>query len=132
MVALVADDELRGEIPAGSDAVVVLDRSPFYAEMGGQAADHGTISADGILFTVSDVQKNKGGKFMHYGKLVSGSLAVGDTVTASIDAARRKAIMRAHSATHLLDYALRTVLGGSHSRPAGTASFWRRPISSVR
>ena len=74
MVALVVEDELRGEIPAGSDAVVVLDRSPFYAEMGGQAADHGTISADGILFTVSDVQKNKGGKFMHYGRLTEGTL----------------------------------------------------------
>ena len=67
----------------------------------------------------TDVQKNKGGKFMHYGKLVSGSLAVGDTVTASIDAARRKAIMRAHSATHLLDYALRTVLG-DHAHQAGS------------
>ena len=119
VVALVAEDELRGEIPAGSDAVVVLDKSPFYAEMGGQAADHGTISADGILFTVSDVQKNKGGKFMHYGKLVSGSLSVGDTVTASIDEKRRKAIMRAHSATHLLDYALRTVLG-DHAHQAGS------------
>ena len=63
--------------------------------MGGQVADHGTIHTETAEFTVTDVQKNKGGKFMHYGKLVSGSLAVGDTVTASIDAARRKAIMRA-------------------------------------
>ena len=119
IVAIVADEELRDEVAAGAEAVVVLDQSPFYAEMGGQVADHGTITADGVVFTVADVQKNKGGKFMHYGKLVSGSLAVGDTVTASIDAARRKAIMRAHSATHLLDYALRTVLG-DHAHQAGS------------
>ena len=119
VVALVADDELRGEIPAGSDAVVVLDRSPFYAEMGGQAADHGTISADGILFTVSDVQKNKGGKFMHYGRLTEGTLHVGDTVHAAIDTERRKAIRRAHSTTHLLDAALKKVLG-EHVHQAGS------------
>ena len=119
VVALVADDELRGEIPAGSDAVVVLDRSPFYAEMGGQAADHGTISADGVLFTVSDVQKNKGGKFMHYGRLTEGTLHVGDTVHAAIDTERRKAIRRAHSTTHLLDAALKKVLG-EHVHQAGS------------
>ena len=104
---------------AGDDAVLVFDKTPCYAEMGGQVADHGTIHTETAEFTVTDVQKNKGGKFMHYGKLVSGSLAVGDTVTASIDAARRKAIMRAHSATHLLDYALRTVLG-DHAHQAGS------------
>ena len=119
VVALVAEDELRGEIPAGSDAVVVLDKSPFYAEMGGQAADHGTISADGILFTVSDVQKNKGGKFMHYGRLTEGTLHVGDTVHAAIDTERRKAIRRAHSTTHLLDAALKKVLG-DHVHQAGS------------
>ena len=94
-------------------------QTPFYAEMGGQVADHGTICTETAEFTVTDVQKNKGGKFMHYGRLVSGSLAVGDTVTASIDETRRKAIMRAHSATHLLDYALRTVLG-DHAHQAGS------------
>ena len=119
VVALVAEDELRGEIPAGSDAVVVLDKSPFYAEMGGQAADHGTISADGILFTVSDVQKNKGGKYMHTGKLTQGVLKVGGTVSASIDVKRRKAVMRAHSATHLLDAVLHQVLG-DHVHQAGS------------
>ena len=119
VVALVAEDELRGEIPVGSDAVVVLDRSPFYAEMGGQAADHGTISADGILFTVSDVQKNKGGKFMHTGKVIHGSFQLGDTVTASIDAERRMAIRRGHTATHLLDAALKAVLG-DHVHQAGS------------
>ena len=119
VVALVAEDELRGEIPAGSDAVVVLDKSPFYAEMGGQVADHGTISAPGMLFTVTDVQKNKGGKFMHYGQLTEGALHVGDTVHAAIDTQRRKAIRRAHSATHLLDAALKKVLG-DHVHQAGS------------
>ena len=119
VLAIVTDGQLVEEIVSGMDAIVVLDQTPFYAEMGGQVADHGTIHTEAAEFTVTDVQKNKGGKFMHYGKLVSGSLAVGDTVTASIDAARRKAIMRAHSATHLLDYALRTVLG-DHAHQAGS------------
>lgn len=87
--------------------------------MGGQVADHGVISGDGMEFVVSDVQKNKGGKFMHYGKLLSGSVAVGDSVTASIDTDRRAAIRRAHSATHLLDAALVKVLG-DHVHQAGS------------
>ena len=119
IVAIVADEELQGAVNAGTDAILVLDQTPFYAEMGGQVADHGVIRTETAEFTVTDVQKNKGGKFMHYGKLVSGSLSVGDTITASIDEKRRKAIMRAHSATHLLDYALRTVLG-DHAHQAGS------------
>ena len=87
----------------------------MYAEMGGQVADHGMIGA----FTVSDVQKNKGGKIMHYGKLSEGTLSVGDTVTVSIDTTRRSAIRRAHSATHLLQRALRDVLG-DHVHQAGS------------
>ncbi len=119
VVALVAEEELREEIAAGTDAIIVLDKTPFYAEMGGQTADHGVISADGMLFTVTDVQKNKGGKFMHYGHLSEGVLQVGDAVHASIDTQRRKAIRRAHSATHLLDAALRKVLG-DHVHQAGS------------
>lgn len=119
IVAIVADEELREEAAAGAEAVVVLDQSPFYAEMGGQVADHGTITADGVVFTVADVQKNKGGKFMHYGRLAQGVLHVGDTVHAAIDMERRKAIQRAHSTTHLLDAALKKVLGG-HVHQAGS------------
>ena len=119
IVAIVADEELREEAAAGAEAVVVLDHSPFYAEMGGQVADHGTITADGVVFTVADVQKNKGGKFMHYGRLAQGVLHVGDTVHAAIDMERRKAIQRAHSTTHLLDAALKKVLGG-HVHQAGS------------
>ena len=119
VVALVVENEQAEELMPGVEAIVVLDKTPFYAEMGGQVADHGVISADGVIFQVTDVQKNKGGKYMHTGKLTQGVLKVGDTVSASIDVKRRKAVMRAHSATHLLDKALRTVLG-DHVHQAGS------------
>ena len=119
VVALVVENEQAEELMPGVDAIVVLDKSPFYAEMGGQVADHGVITADGMTFTVTDVQKNKGGKYMHYGKLTEGVLKLGDVVTASIDTQRRRAIMRAHSATHLLDKVLREVLG-DHVHQAGS------------
>ncbi len=119
VLAIVAEEEIRDAIVSGTDAIVVLDQSPFYAEMGGQVADHGVIKADGVEFVVSDVQKNKGGKFLHTGKLVSGELKVGDSVCASIDTQRRNAICRAHSVTHLLDSALKKVLG-DHVHQAGS------------
>ena len=119
VLAIVADGELREEIPAGTDAIVVLDRTVLYAEMGGQVGDHGKLTAEGVCFKVSDVQKNKGGKFMHYGRLESGELKLGDTVTASFCEKRRAAIARAHSATHLLQRALRDVLG-DHVHQAGS------------
>jgi alanyl-tRNA synthetase len=87
--------------------------------MGGQVADHGVLTAEGVTFTVTDVQKNKGGKYMHYGKMTQGTLKLGDAVTAAIDTQRRSAVARAHSATHLLDKALRTVLG-DHVHQAGS------------
>lgn len=119
VLAIVADGELRDEIPAGTEAIVVLDRTVLYAEMGGQVADHGQLSESGLLFTVSDVQKNKGGKYMHTGVLQQGVLRRGDTVTASYDSERRLAVARAHSATHLLQKALRDVLG-DHVHQAGS------------
>jgi len=119
VVAIVVENEQAEELMPGVEAIVVLDKTPFYAEMGGQTADHGVITANGVNFVVTDVQKNKGGKYMHTGKLAEGILKLGDTVTASIDVERRKAIMRAHSATHLLDKALRTVLG-DHVHQAGS------------
>ena len=119
VLAIVADGEMREEIPAGTEAIVVLDRTVLYAEMGGQVADHGCLRAEGMEFQISDVQKNKGGKIMHTGKLVSGVLKLGDTVRASYDEERRAAIGRAHSATHLLQKALRDVLG-EHVHQAGS------------
>ena len=120
VVALVVENEQAEELMPGVEAIVVLDQTPFYAEMGGQVADHGAIAvSNGGTFQVTDVQKNKGGKYMHYGKMTGGVLKLGDTVSASIDVKRRKAVMRAHSATHLLDKALRTVLG-DHVHQAGS------------
>ena len=112
-------DAIATDEQAKEDVLVVLDKTPFYAEMGGQVADHGVISADGVTFQVTDVQKNKGGKYMHTGKLTQGVLKVGGTVSASIDVKRRKAVMRAHSATHLLDAVLHQVLG-DHVHQAGS------------
>ena len=120
VLAIVAEEEQRQDIASGVEAIVVLDQTPFYAEMGGQVADHGAITtADGGIFAVRDVQKNKGGKFMHYGVMTAGELKVGDTVTAGIDTERRAAIARAHSATHLLQAALEKTLG-EHCHQAGS------------
>ena len=119
VLAIVADDELRDEIAEGVEAVVVLDCTTMYAEMGGQVADHGTIEGPDGIFEVRDVQKNKGGKYMHYGVVKSGTLKLGDICTVSIDLERRKAICRAHTATHLLQTALTRVLG-DHCHQAGS------------
>ena len=119
VVALVVENELAEMLMPGVEGIVVLDRTPFYAEMGGQVADHGFLENGGCRFTVADVQKNKGGKYMHYGRMAEGMLKVGDTVRAQIDPERRKAVARAHTATHLLDKALRTVLG-DHVQQAGS------------
>lgn len=119
VVAIVAEGELRDEITFGTEAIIVLDRTVMYAEMGGQVADHGTLSADGVSFEVNNVSKNKGGKFMHCGKLLSGAVKLGDELHVSIDVERRKAVSRAHTATHLLQSALRQVLG-DHVHQAGS------------
>ena len=119
LLAIIAEDEQRTEIAEGVEGIVVLDRTTMYAEMGGQVADHGTITGPDGVFEVTDVQKNKGGKFMHYGKVVSGTLKLGDECTVSIDVERRSAIRRAHTATHLLDAVLTKVLG-EHCHQAGS------------
>ena len=121
ILAIVAQGEACSSIRAGGEGIIVLDKTPFYAEMGGQSADFGTISESGTAasFDVTGVQINKGGKYLHHGTMRSGILNVGDSVTASIDKDRRHAIMRAHSATHLLQAALRGVLG-EHVQQAGS------------
>ena len=120
VLAVVVDDELVETAEAGSDAILVLDVTPMYAEMGGQVADHGSVTTEfGDAFEVNNVQKNKGGKYMHYGKVTAGSVAVGQSVTVSVCKERREAIMRAHSATHLLQKALQEVLG-DHVHQAGS------------
>ncbi len=119
VLAVCVGDEVTGSIAGGESGILVLDRTPFYAEMGGQVADHGVIMIGDSRFTVNNVQKDKGGKYLHYGKLNSGTIKVDDLVLASIDVERRKAIMRAHSATHLLQKALTSVLG-DHVHQAGS------------
>ena len=119
VLAVCVGDEVSGTIAGGENGIIVLDKTPFYAEMGGQVADHGFILVGDSRFAVKNVQKDKGGKYLHHGSMVSGSIKVDDVVLASIDVERRKAIMRAHSATHLLQKALTSVLG-EHVHQAGS------------
>ena len=119
VLAVCVGDEVSGTIAGGENGIIVLDKTPFYAEMGGQVADHGVILVGDSRFEVTNVQKDKGGKYLHHGKMVSGAIKVEDLVLASIDVERRKAIMRAHSATHLLQKALVSVLG-DHVHQAGS------------
>ncbi len=95
----------------GDEGVVILDKTPFYAESGGQIGDCGKIEADGAVFEVTDTQKQGGNLFLHKGKLITGTLANGQLCDARVSAAERKATELNHSATHLLHAALRQVLG---------------------
>ena len=127
VLAIVNGDELAGEISEGCEGIIVMDKTPFYAEMGGQLADKGVLGFSledvehGQLtrFVVNNVKKDKGNKYLHYGVCESGSISVGEEVVASVDPERRKAVSRAHSATHLLHAALRSVLG-DHVHQAGS------------
>ncbi|WP_129140802.1 alanine--tRNA ligase [Modicisalibacter coralii] len=97
-------------LEAGQSGVVVLDRTPFYGESGGQVGDTGYLEADGVRFEVSDTQK-QAGHHLHHGVVIEGTLEVGAQVVPRVDASLRAATMRNHSATHLLHEALRRVLG---------------------
>ncbi|WP_324681793.1 alanine--tRNA ligase [Bibersteinia trehalosi] len=110
VVGLFSNGVAVEHIQSGENAVVILDSTPFYGESGGQVGDSGLISNEFCHFAVSDTQKY-GQVFGHIGQLTSGSLRVGDTVSAQVDAQRRHAITLNHSATHLLHAALRQVLG---------------------
>jgi alanyl-tRNA synthetase len=112
IVALVADGQELSEITGPAAAVAVICReTPFYGEQGGQVGDTGTIRAPSGTFDVSDTRRPVSGLYVHFGGLRSGLLRVGDKVSLSVNAARREAIRRNHSATHLLHWALRHVLG---------------------
>nr|WP_200882559.1 alanine--tRNA ligase [Methylobacter sp. BBA5.1] len=95
----------------GDEGIVVLDKTPFYAESGGQVGDCGRIEADGAVFEVTDTQKQGGNLFLHKGKVTAGTLSKGQVCDARVSAADRKATELNHSATHLLHAALRRVLG---------------------
>lgn len=119
VVALVQDGQEVESAAAGSEVEVVLDRTPFYAEMGGQVGDTGKLTAPGLYVHVTDTKHRDGGLESHVGVVEEGTLSVGDSVTATIDAGRRELIRRNHTATHLLDAALKKVLG-DHVNQAGS------------
>ncbi len=110
VVALVKDGELVNELGAEQEGQLVLDRTPFYAESGGQAGDTGYLSSADAKFEISDTRKQQA-HHIHHGTVLIGSIKVGDTLTATVDAALRLATALNHSATHLLHAALRRVLG---------------------
>jgi alanyl-tRNA synthetase len=125
VVGLLVDGVPAPAATAPADVEIVLDRTPFYAEAGGQLADHGTIVLDGgARVEVDDVQAPVKGLSVHHGRLVDGTLTFGESGTATIDLARRKAISRAHTATHMVHKALREQLGdtatqaGSENAPS--------------
>lgn len=119
VVALVQDGQEVESAAAGSEVEVVLDRTPFYAEMGGQVGDTGKLTASGLYVHVTDTKHRDGGLESHVGVVEEGTISVGDSVTATIDAGRRELIRRNHTATHLLDAALKKVLG-DHVNQAGS------------
>ncbi len=110
--------ELVGGTAEAQAVRVILDRSPFYGESGGQVGDTGTIEAAGMVFEVSDTQR-AGELIVHSGTLVSGKLTEGMQVTAKVDPERRDGIRRAHSATHILHHALQSIIG-EHAQQQGS------------
>ncbi len=111
VVAVLVDGAVADGADAGTEVEVVLDRTPFYAESGGQIGDAGLLVADGLVVRVADTQRPVEGVVVHRGRVESGRVETGTVVRAQVDAPRRAAIRRAHSATHLLHHALREVLG---------------------
>jgi alanyl-tRNA synthetase len=111
VTALVRDGKEVSELTAGETGAVVVNQTPFYAESGGQIGDTGVMRADGVRFAVGDTQKEAGDLFVHSGKVEQGTLRLGQALALEVDHARRGAIRRNHSATHLLHEALRQVLG---------------------
>ena len=111
VTGLVHDGKEVVELKAGETGAVIVNQTPFYGESGGQIGDTGAMTASGVRFAVTDTQKEAGDLFVHVGKVEQGSLKVGMPLALEVDHARRTAIRRNHSATHLLHEALRQVLG---------------------
>jgi alanyl-tRNA synthetase len=119
VLALVVDGQFVDKIEEGQEGMVILDKTPFYAEMGGQIGDIGILQGEHQLFKVEDCQAPYKGIIAHVGKSEKGSIQIGDNLTASIDAIRRQKIANNHTATHLLHWALHHVLG-EHVKQAGS------------
>jgi alanyl-tRNA synthetase len=118
-VALLLDGERSGIAEEGQDVRLVLDRTPFYAESGGQVADHGYVRTGGGLIRVVDAQWGPGDVIVHVGVVQSGEVREGEDVHAEVDRVRREATARSHTATHVVHWTLRHVLG-EHARQAGS------------
>lgn len=116
---IVKDGELADSVSDGEDAVVILDKTVIYGESGGQMGDRGTLCGSGFKMTVTDSKKLGDGKILHHVTVDEGTASVGDSVTVTYDVKKREATARNHSATHLLQKALREVLG-SHIEQAGS------------
>ncbi len=119
ILAIVVDDAVVNEAKAGDNVSLIVDKTPFYAEMGGQAGDSGIITADGLNIEINDCTKFGGNKFVHTGKVTKGCVKVGDTVTLSVNSEQRLSTARNHTATHILQAVLKEVLG-SHIEQAGS------------
>lgn len=111
VIALYQQGQPVDSLSEGAEGVVVLDKTPFYAESGGQVGDCGQLTANGAVFAVHDTQKQGGSLFLHKGKILSGTLTVGAVCDAKVSAQQRSATEQHHSATHLLHAALRQTLG---------------------
>jgi len=119
IIAILGDDGAQEGAEAGETVTVFLDRTPFYGESGGQVGDTGLLTAEAGIFAVVDTRRPNTSLVAHRGQITEGSLRVGDRVRAAVDFARRAAIRRNHTATHLLHRALHIVLG-EHAKQAGS------------
>lgn len=119
VVGLIHNGQFVHVLKEGEEGIVLLDKTPFYAEMGGQIGDIGTLTGDHKQFQVTDTKAPYKGVIAHIGKMSHGSLTIGDIITASIDSERRQRIANNHTATHLLHWALQKVLG-EHIKQAGS------------
>ncbi len=120
VLGLINNDQLVDELPTGSDVELVADKTPFYAESGGQVGDQGLITnSNGTLIKINETHKYIGGSVIHLGKIIKGSIKKGDTITLQVDSEKRHDTARNHTATHLLMGTLREVLG-THVEQAGS------------
>ncbi len=110
--AIVKDNEFVDSLESGEKGIIVTDKTPFYAEMGGQIGDTGFFASEKVRGTVEDTQKNISDKIVHYIKVDQGRLSVGDKIELSIECERRSNVCKNHTATHIIHSALRSVLGG--------------------
>ena len=118
VTAIIVDGELVSSATEGQNATVILDTTPFYAESGGQVGDRGNLRSGDFVFDVATVSKNGNGIFLHSGKVASGTISIGDFIFADVNSATRSATCRNHTSAHLLQAALRKVLG-VHVEQAG-------------